>query len=151
MKQSGDLSEIIRSVNDTFSSAKLNTDQRATVPTDVESHDFGIARAVSSSTRFSNQQWGKTLELGQKRAWASNRVIKKRLRITPWLCRRRAHDGDLFETAQKLIADFKKIQQRKDSRSTQTKPKSSQTRKQTEQEKSRSTGCTSRSFLVKER
>ena len=64
---------------------KFFTDHRATALTVVESDEFSIARgqnkatlwAVSSSTRFSNQEWRKTLKHGKKRVWASNWVMKK--------------------------------------------------------------------------
>ena len=55
MKQSGELSETIRSVSNTFVFLKkLYADQRATVLTDVESDEFRIVRGTKQGDPLSN-------------------------------------------------------------------------------------------------
>ena len=70
---------------------KLHADLRATVLTDVESDEYGIARGTKqgdplSSLLFNsillfNQQRTRTLGLGTKRAVASNRETRKEIAI----------------------------------------------------------------------
>ena len=84
--------------------------------TDVEGDEFGIARGTKQGDPLSSLFFNSVLRSAMERdmeIWIEKGLgIKlsdeKRDANKPSLRSRRAHDGELFETAQKMIADFER-------------------------------------------